>query len=342
MLLLLAIACRTGSAPTGPSGPPPALVAVSEVRAGTLDDTWAYLGDVAALERAELAAGASGTVTTVAARAGDRVEPGQILVEVDPAIASAEVAAARAEADRITEQLAQAERTLQRLERVQGGVLAANELEAAESSARALRASAAGADAAVRLAAARLERHRVRAPFAGAVARRHVDPGDWVDPGRQVLDVVSTGAVEIRVEAPLELAGRIAPGQTAEIQGVEPLPATIVGVVPALDPVSRTATVRLTPEAVPDWLVPGTAIPVAFRVQHEGGLVVPRDAIVAGAVEDKVFEVVDGLARAVPVTTLASSADQVLVRGDGLAAGDSVVVRGNERLRPDQPVQVTQ
>jgi multidrug efflux pump subunit AcrA (membrane-fusion protein) len=49
---------------------------------------------------------------------------------------------------------------------------------------------------------------------------------------------------------------------------------------------------------------------------------------------------VDGNAQPIDVTVVATAEAQVLVRGDGLAAGDQVVVRGNERLRPGQPLQV--
>ena len=343
-LLILLVACTaTPDAPGGTaSGPPPALVEVARVRAGTLADTWSYLGNVEALERAELAAGAEGTLVRVAVREGDAVEPDQLLAEVDPRLALAQFEAARAEARRTEEQLAQAKRTLDRLDRVNAGVLAANELETAQSTVRTLTAASEAAVAARHVAYARLERHRVRAPFAGVVARRHVDPGDWVSPGTAVLDVVSTGAVEVRVEAPLALASRVHAGEDAQIQATSPVAATIVGVVPALDPVSRTAVIRLRPEAPSAELVAGTAVSVAFAIEQQGGVVVPRDAIVSGAVEERVFKVVESSAQPVVVTSLASSADQVLVASEGLSEGDRIVVRGNERLRPGQPVRLTE
>ncbi|MEO0605960.1 MAG: efflux RND transporter periplasmic adaptor subunit, partial [Myxococcota bacterium] len=186
----------------------------------------------------------------------------------------------------------------------------------------------------------KLERHRVRAPFDGVVARRHVDPGDRVNPGTPVVDLVSTGSVEVRVDAPLQLARQVEPGQTVELGLVPPLSATVAGVVPALDPVSRTAVVRVVPTGEAPGLVAGSSVPVAFSIQHEGGLVVPRDAIVVGAVDQRVFKVVESTAQPVTVRPVASSAGQVLVEADDLAAADAVVVRGNERLRPGQPVRV--
>jgi hypothetical protein len=41
-----------------------------------------------------------------------------------------------------------------------------------------------------------------------------------------------------------------------------------------------------------------------------------------------------------PIEILARGRDQVLIRAEGLAAGDSVVTRGNERVFPEQPLIV--
>lgn len=339
MLLLLSFfACSDAeSVSSSPGGRPPAVVEVEPVAAGSLDDRWPILGEVVALERAELASGASGAVQRVSVREGDPVQKGALLVEVDPALAIAELRAAEAERDRITAELTQAKQTLARVSRVADGVMAADEVERTRTQLTSLEAQQARAEAQVQLASARLGRHRVRAPFSGAVAKRHVDPGDWVDPGVGVLDLVRTDPVEVRVEAPLELASRVEVGATVQLGEVE---GQVIGVVPALDPVSRTATLRIRPVAELPMAVPGRAIQVTFQVQMQGGLLVPRDALVSGPTDQRVFEVVEGVARAVTVEVIAKSADQALVRSEELEEGDLLVVRGNERLRPDQAVQV--
>lgn len=338
MLTWIWTAC--GTAPPSASPRPPALVAVAPVRRGSLADTWRYLGEVSALERAELAAGAAGTVVAVTRREGERVNAGELIAEVDPKLALAEFEVARARAEQIREEHAQAQRTLNRVSQVKSGVLAPNEIEASESDVRRLAAALEAAVADRVVAYARLERHRVRAQFDGVVARRYVDPGDWVDPGTGVVDMVSSGSVEVRVDAPLQLARQVQPGQAVEISVTPPVAATVAGVVPALDPISRTAVVRIVPPADTPGLVAGTAVPVAFSVQHEGGLVVPRDAVVVGAVDERVFKIVEGSAQSVTIRTVASNADHVLVEAEGLGDSDVVVVRGNERLRPGQPVRI--
>ncbi len=319
-------------------------VEVAPAREGQLSDTWTVLGEVRALERAELASGASGAVQKVSAREGDAVQKGALLVEVDPDLALAELSAARAEESRVRAELELAKQTLGRVGRVREGVLAESEVEQTQTRVTALTAQLEGASAAARLAGARLGRHRVKAPFDGVVARRHVDPGDWVDPGVPVLDLVRADTVEVVVDAPLDLASRVQVGDTVRLAS-DRATGKVVGVVPALDPTSRTAPIRVAPDAPIAGVVPGSPVQVGFDVAMSGGVVVPRDAVVPGPTESRVFKVVDGTAHPIGVRTLANTADEALVEvtGEGsLTAGDQLVVRGNERLRPEQAVTVVQ
>ena len=69
------------------------------------------------------------------------------------------------------------------------------------------------------------------------------------------------------------------------------------------------------------------------------GVVAPRDAVVLSAIDRRVVKVVDGAAVPVTVDVVATAGDRVLLSGD-VAAGDVLVVRGNERLAPGQALQV--
>ena len=256
---------------------------------------------------------------------------------VDRALASARHSAAAAAEAEAAEQLAQARRVLDRMERVQTGVLAPSELEDARSRVAALTARHSALAAATREAAAQLGRHAVRAPFAGLVTARHVDPGDWVTPGQPVLDVVSVDAVEVRVSVSRELAAHATAGDSVKIKGEGEVSGLVAGIVPALDPGSRTGLVRVTPSEPAPWLVPGVAVQVTFPVERGAdGTVVPRDALVLGPAGNRVVRVVDGKAEPVDVQVVASTPDAALVTG--VDVGDTVVIRGNERLRPGQAV----
>lgn len=64
-------------------------------------------------------------------------------------------------------------------------------------------------------------------------------------------------------------------------------------------------------------------------------LLVPKDAIVGFGEAQQVFTVVDGRAKPVMVEVLGYYGNSVAVDGD-LKPGESIVIRGNERLRPGQ------
>lgn len=336
--LALLMACMSTGAEEGGGARPAAPVEVAEVRSGSLDDEQVFLGEVRALERAELAAGAAGAVRSVSVREGDRAKRGALLLEVDPALAAARVRTADAAAEEGAAQLDEARAAVTRLRQVASGVVAPHEMEQAEARYRAVEARHAGLLGAADEKRAELARHRVRAPFDGVVASRLVDPGDWVQPGQPVLGLVSVDAVEIRVPVPSAVVRAVAEGDEARVLS-PPTVGRVAGVVPALDPGTRTATIRIAPEPG-SLLVPGSGVEVALSVDAGAGVIVPRDAIVASPLGSKVVRVVEGAADIVDVEVLSANGAEILVRAEGLAPGDVVVVRGNERLRPGQPVAV--
>lgn len=334
--LLVLAACAEEAAP-GASGPPPALVRVAPVESGELTEAWMATADVRALDRAGLASGAAGAVSRVLVREGDRVHRGDLLVEVQLDLASAQLAAARASVAEAEAELARRELALSRRKSVKEGVLAAEELTEAETALSAQKARLEAARAAEQEATAVLGRHRVRAPFAGVVAGRHVDAGDWVGVGTPVIDLIGIDSVEARTHVPLELATRLEAGQPVEVNGGS---GELVAIVPTLDETTRTALVRIAPD--PELgLVPGQVVDVGLPVTWAGlGVKVPRDAVLLDPQQDRVLKVSEGSALSVPVEILARGEAAVLVRGEGLAVGDSVVTRGNERVRPGQPLRI--
>jgi RND family efflux transporter MFP subunit len=319
----------------------PAPVAVAPVRPGELTDTWTYVGEVRPLLAADLAAGAAGEVREVLVREGDRVAQGQLLVRIDPSLARARLGAAAADVQRSDIEYEQARREQERASQL-GHVLSPSEIEAERTRAAALESRAQSHRAVVREVRASLDRHRVSAPFDGVVAARRVDPGDWVEPGDPVLALVGDDRIEILVRAAPALAPHVDAGHVARIRGDDgETEARVSGVVRALDPSTRTITVRLTPDQPPAWLLPGAVVDVDFTVERRGrGVVVPRDALVPGAVRTRVVRVVDGRAESVAVEVLATAGADALIEAEGLGEGDTVVVRGNERLRPGQAVAI--
>jgi multidrug efflux pump subunit AcrA (membrane-fusion protein) len=118
------------------------------------------------------------------------------------------------------------------------------------------------------------------------------------------------------------------------------IPASIRSLVPFGDTRSHLFEIRLDPPVNDTWKA-GQAVRVAVPTDGEREVIaVPRDALILRRDGASVFRVnAVGVAERLPVLTGASDGIMIEVQG-AVQAGDKIVVRGGERLRPGQRVQV--
>jgi RND family efflux transporter MFP subunit len=182
------------------------------------------------------------------------------------------------------------------------------------------------------------------------IAERMAELGEWVQRGTPVFVLVADDRVRLDVQVPQERYAAI--GDDAEVSvlpdalpGVR-VPGRVGARVPVTDPGARTFLLRVQVDPNEVRLLPGTsarveiALPAARSV-----LAVSRDALLRQPDGGyRVFVVIDGaqgpVAQQRTVTVLRDAGEQVAI-SDGLAAGERVVVRGNEALRDGQAVVVS-
>lgn len=199
---------------------PATVVAAAPVERATITERGRYPGELDA-DTADVASFYPGRVVEVRVRVGDLVDADQPIAEIDPVDAKEQIARARAQADaakadeqRASIELAEARTQLERMEGYREQV-SDSEFDAQRARVQALSsavssASARGAEAGagLRLLQKRVVESVVRAPFAGRIAARHVDPGVIVAAGAPLLRVVATTPLRVRFEVPeREVAG---------------------------------------------------------------------------------------------------------------------------------------
>jgi len=177
----------------------PVSVRVAAVQRGPVEAVVANTraGTVMACRRARLAPGIGGQIATLAVHEGDRVETGQLLLELWNRDRKAQVTLAEREADAGDARARaaclnadQAEREAARQVKLQERKMASEEsLDRAITAAQAGRADCEAARATARVGAARLgvaqaelERTRLTAPFAGVVAEVSGELNEYVTP----------------------------------------------------------------------------------------------------------------------------------------------------------------
>lgn len=305
---------------------------VVTVKDTTLDVVLAVAGVAEPFQQATLSTKLMGTVIDVLVREGDRVSAGQALVRIDArdlaakavqasasiADADAKLREATAQAARIRGLYADSAATKAQLDAAETG------LERAEAGARVARAASAELSAVSEYAI-------VRAPFAGVVTQRFVDPGAFAAPGaplalvkdvsrlRIVANVAPDAVRSLRRGAPVDatIEGRAV---RALVEGVVPADAgnlyTVNAIVPNADqllPAGGAATIELPLGTHQALVVPSAS------VRREGDL---TGVLVRGATSDDLrwvrlgrpvngdVEVISGLRRGEQVVVPAAAVPQ--------------------------------
>lgn len=203
-----------------------------------------------------------------------------------------------------------------------------------------------------------LERCTLRAPFAGVVAERLVQPGQWLSAGAAAVRLVSTDRVRLRVHVREEDALGLAAGALAEVSlpgvhappvgdgggppalagGAGPFPGVIEGVAGAADAKTRTFAVDVVAPGS-DLLRPGLFARVVLRggVLH-GAMLVPDSAVVSDEAGHHVFVIEGDRARRVAVTLGPREGEGRLLRGGLGAQQVELVVQGTSLLFDGAPI----
>lgn len=318
-------------------------------------------GELAPNQSVDIHARVAGFVRAIHVDRGSRVRAGDLLGELD----APELAAARAEAQSRV-QAAEAQLgvvraralvdagTFDKLKAASAtpGVVAGNDLLVAEKTLEASRGQVAVAEQNVEstrqaLNAVREQEGylRVTAPFAGTVTERRVHPGALVGPGAQtpMLRLVDGARLRLVVPVPEPYIARI-PHGTAIAFTVAAYPGqrfrgTVARVASTVDVATRTMAVELDVTNGDGRLIPGTFAQVQWPVSRPGpSLFVPSASIASTTDRTFVIRVRGGRTEWVDVRTGLTSGALVEVFGE-LRAGDEIVGRGSDELRPGMDVQ---
>lgn len=325
-------------------------VVLGTVERGPRIEEIALNGTVTALRNAELSVSVEGLVTRLAVDTGDRVATGDELLVLDTELARLEGERARAETREAERRLTEAERLLAEGRSARGGrAIAATEVERRASEVAVAEAVLARARAAEQLQAARIARHTLRAPFGGVVAARHVDPGEWVQPGTAAFALVDTDALRLDFQAPQRAAALLGANSEllVELPDGATRPVAIATWLPVSNERARTFLLRAQAPAG-NGLAPGMAVRASLRLLRDGeALSVPRDAVNRhpdGRVTVWVAEPGDRpelfKVREQRIEVVGQTGARAYIT-NGLAGGERIVVRGNEALRPGAQVRAT-
>ena len=323
-------------------------VSATVVQSLTLDQEVRASGDLEARLHTTIAAEIAGRVTGIRVEEGAPVESGVVVLEIDPERRQLELDAARAGLAQARAEYGKERRQTARVRKLSSeNVTSQQQLEEAEAALELARAQVASARAEVGVLERAVADASVSAPFAGRVARRTVELGEFVQPGDPLFELVALDSLEVVFGLPELDSERVRAGAPVEIE-VSAFPKRRFGgsvsfISPTIDPATRTLRVKARVSNEEGLLRPGLFARVRIQAEQRSDvLMVPEDAIIQRSDGAHLFRIngEDRLER-VRVSLGAAQAGQVEVRGE-LAAGDRVVRRGHAGLAEGAQVQVVE
>lgn len=306
-------------------------VEVTPAKAGPLVETIQAVGTLRPNEAVTVTSEIAGRVAKLAFREGQRVNAGDLLVQLDAAILRAELARSRSEL------------TLARANHERNTRLARDGMASPRTRDESLAALQA-AEAGIALAEARLEKTAIRAPLSGVVGLRAISSGAFVEPGTPIVELSDIDPIKLDFRVPELALPSLRNGQSVRVT-VDALPGLrFAGEVYAIDPIvepgGRAVRLRARIPNPDARLTAGLFARVEIVIsEREQVLLIPESAVFARGNGRHVFRIVDGRAKLTPVSVGVRRPGQVEIR-EGLAAGDVVVTAGHQTLRDNGEVEV--
>lgn len=316
-----ATSVRAASAAASAAAPAVELTAADVARATRTDlsRTLEVSGGLKAVQSAIVKARIAAEVKSLTVREGDRVKAGQLIGRLDATEYQLRLRQTEDQAMAAQAQLDIAQRTLDNNKAlVNQGFISRNALDTSVSSASGANASLQAARAASEIARKAVQDSEIRAPIAGLVAQRLVQPGERVGVDARIVEIVDLGRLELEAAVSPEDVVQLRVGQTALVQ-IDGLAAPLAARVARINPSAQAGTrsvlayLELGPGASTAGLRQGLFARASIELKRQSALVVPVSALRFDQALPYVMTVQDGKAVARVVTTGA--------RGDLLVDG---------------------
>jgi RND family efflux transporter MFP subunit len=322
----------------------PKPVTVVRAKAATFRPSRTYVGTLQPWVQANIGPQlVSAYVDTVLVRPGAVVKHGDVLATLDCRDASASTKAIAARARAIdTHQQAIAHEAARTSGLLDGGFVSPNEAEQKTSESASEQAQLEAEKANLARSSLQVGDCVLRAPFAGEVAQRFIDPGAFVRPGSSIVTVVDRGTVRMTADAPEIDFDLIPPGAKVTVHVYatnRDVGAMITRRAPSADPATRTVHFEI------DIQDPTRSIPVGTtgEVRIEVGTPVaatevPLYAATIRGEKASVFAVDQGVAHQQTVAVKGEIGGSLFLN-TALAPGTLVVTEGRALLEDGDRIE---
>ncbi len=373
LLFLLLSGCGGDSADDRQTGPRVTVVEVARVRAQDVQILVRSVGSLKAIDRVGIAPEMPGTVANIHFEENSEVEKGELLVELDTRKLELEVQSARESLETAKAERELAKATVRRTkadvenrrsqferdkELYESGITSEAQYIQSKTAFESAEAAVAEAEASLRRAGKRVEAARtmlkldqerlrdafITAPFAGILGERLVSPGDYVEPGQPLVELVVMDPIEIAFSVPERYRGKIETGQQILFETPAVPNRSFSGyttyISPSADSATRSLKLKARLSNEESVLQPGFFGAVRLILEtHPDAAVIPESAIVPRGEEKFVYVVNNSVAhlrKIVPGEFFDASVEVL----EGLQTGETVIIAGQQKVADGYPVKI--
>ena len=309
-----------------------ALVVTSKVGHATLNSRVKAIGSGVAIRTATITPTDTGTITAVEAKAGDRLDAGQVIAELDSQ--AQQIAADKA---RLT--LKDAQKKLARYRELKtSAAVTPVQISDQESEVEADRL-------ALKQAEYDLGKRSIRAPISGVIGIVNINVGDYVSSQTKIATIDDRSKILVDFQVPERFSGLLKTGAEVDATASAFPGRTFKGRVSALDnsvdPDSRTLRVRAELANPNDLLRAGMSFLVVLKFTGDAYPAVDPLSVQWDSGGAYVWKVDRGKAERVDVKVVQRNPQSILVEGS-VAAGDQVVTQGVQVLRSGSAVRIAE
>ncbi|MFI5412261.1 efflux RND transporter periplasmic adaptor subunit [Kaistia sp. UC242_56] len=247
------------------------------------------VGTAAAAEGVDVAVQTGGIVEKILFKANDKVQQGQLLVQIDDAVERAGLVSANTAVAVSQDALSRAQALLQRnVSTVASLQDAQNNLDKAKGALTQLEAT--------------LDEKAIKAPFAGTIGIPKIDVGQYVQPATVVATLQNLDRIKVNFSVPEQELGSLKIGQPVRFGLKEDelnFSGTITGIDPKIDAASRLVSVQALLDNPDGTLRPGQFIRVRVDLPVESDVIaLPQTAVTISLYGAYVYAVQDAPADA--------------------------------------------
>ena len=185
----------------------------------------------------------------------------------------------------------------------------------------------------------------ITAPFDGRITEENTEVGQWLKKGDSVISMLQLGSVKVRVPVPEKYIQHLNVGDESEVNfpalgGITRI-GDIVHIVPQADKRARAFPVFVKIDNKDEAIKSGMFAEVTFEMGSLlSATMILKDGVVRRGGGKFVYLAVDGKVIEVSVQTGIAYKNLIQIMGD-IKPDIDVIVRGNERVRNAQDIQVT-